>query len=108
LRRESEEEISELPTGRCARLAKDFHIHDKETREIKMSIKASSNRSSVKITLSEKLDLVFVILSLPVTVLHAVLTGLWRSQKNAKTFFLHVAYAVFRRLTRRLSPLQLQ
>jgi hypothetical protein len=73
-----------------------------------MSVKGTTSRSSVKLSLSEKLDLVFVLLSLPVTILQAVLTGLWRSQKNAKTFFLHVAYAVFRRLTRRLSPLQLQ
>ncbi|KAL1961041.1 hypothetical protein VTO42DRAFT_4929 [Malbranchea cinnamomea] len=60
------------------------------------------------LTLAEKLDILAAGLSLALTGFLALLTGLWRSQRQAKTLFLHIGYAIFRRSTVRLSPRQLQ
>lgn len=62
----------------------------------------------VQLSAWEKLDLFPALASIWWTVFYALLTGLWRSEKQAKSLFLHVGYAVMRRLTKRLSPKQLQ
>ncbi|PGH16525.1 hypothetical protein AJ79_01630 [Helicocarpus griseus UAMH5409] len=61
-----------------------------------------------KLTLGEKLDLIPALCSIALSALRALLTGLWRNEKQAKTLLLHVGYAIFRKATARLSALQLQ
>ena len=61
-----------------------------------------------KLTLFGLLDM---IPGLAVTVLYGIAafwTGIFRGEKDAKTLFLHIAYAVLRKATARLTPLQLQ
>lgn len=55
-----------------------------------------------------KLDILPAVVTIISAGLLSVLTGLWRSQKDAPSLLLHVAYAILRRATSRLSPLQLQ
>lgn len=64
--------------------------------------------SRVKLTLQEKLDFLPALGSVVLTLFYALLTGLWRTERQAKTLFLHVGYAIFRKVTARLSPLQVQ
>ena len=63
---------------------------------------------SVKLSLGEWLDFIPAVVSISVVAVCSLLTGLWRSQKQAKTLFLHVGYAIFRKATVRLTPLQMQ
>ncbi|KAJ3493920.1 hypothetical protein NLG97_g4415 [Lecanicillium saksenae] len=56
----------------------------------------------------EKLDLIPGALSLLLTAAAALFTGLRRSEKDASTYYLHVAFAVMRKSTARFSPRQLQ
>lgn len=60
----------------------------------------------VQLTVRQKLDLIPAIASIWLTVIFAALTGLF--QRRAKTWYLHICYAVLRMVTRRLSPLQMQ
>ncbi|KKZ61468.1 hypothetical protein EMCG_00130 [[Emmonsia] crescens] len=61
-----------------------------------------------KLTLWEKLDMIPGLCSVVLVALHALLTGFWRTEKQPKTLTLHVGYAILRKATARLSPLQLQ
>ncbi|KAK2807028.1 hypothetical protein FQN50_005602 [Emmonsiellopsis sp. PD_5] len=61
-----------------------------------------------KITLWERLDMIPGLLSVVLSGILALLTGFRRSHKQAHSLLLHVGYAVFRKATARLSPLQLQ
>ncbi|CAG8084573.1 unnamed protein product [Penicillium salamii] len=64
--------------------------------------------SKVTLTLREKLDFLPAIGSILLTAFYALLTGLWRTERQAKTLFLHLGYALFRKATARLSPGQMQ
>ncbi|KAJ5247711.1 hypothetical protein N7468_002694 [Penicillium chermesinum] len=61
-----------------------------------------------KLTLAEALDFVPALASIVLAGFYALLTGLWRTERQAKTLFLHFGYAIFRQATARLSPRQLQ
>lgn len=58
--------------------------------------------------LLEKLDLIPALGSIVLSGLFALLTGFWRSEKDEESLFLHVAYAIIRKFTARLSATQLQ
>ena len=62
----------------------------------------------VKLTLQEKLDFLPALGSLALTICYALLTGLWRTERQAKTLFLHIGYAVLRKVIVRFSPAQIQ
>lgn len=64
--------------------------------------------SKVTLTLREKLDFLPAVASVALAAFYAVLTGLWRTERQAKTLFLHLGYAMFRKATARLSPSQMQ
>jgi hypothetical protein len=64
--------------------------------------------SYAKLTLQEKLDFLPALGSIVIVGLYAFLTGLRRSERQAKSLLLHVGYAIFRKATARLSPSQLQ
>ena len=67
-----------------------------------------SKVSKVTLTLQEKLDIFPALASILLAGFYALLTGLWRTERQAKTLFLHLGYAVFRKATARLTPSQLQ
>lgn len=57
------------------------------------------------------LGLLDMIPGLLTTVIYGIFSfwsGLFRGERDAKTLFLHIAYAVLRKATARLTPLQLQ
>lgn len=60
----------------------------------------------MQLSLKHKLDLIPAIASIWLTVLYAIVTGLFN--RRAKTWYLHICYAVLRKVTRRLSPMQMQ
>lgn len=64
--------------------------------------------SQVKLSFLEKLDFLPALASITLASFYAFLTGFWRSERQAKTLFLHIGYAIFRKATARLSPSQLQ
>jgi hypothetical protein len=64
--------------------------------------------SKVTLTLREKLDFLPAVASVLLAAFYALLTGLWRTERQAKTLFLHLGYALFRKATTRLTTLQLQ
>ncbi|KAJ5131652.1 hypothetical protein N7448_005810 [Penicillium atrosanguineum] len=64
--------------------------------------------STVKLTLQQKLDFLPAIASIALAGFYALLTGLWRTEREAKTLFLHFGYAIFRQATARLTPSQMQ
>lgn len=68
----------------------------------------SLSPKSVKLTLQEKLDFLPALASIVIAGFYALLTGLWRTERQAKTLFLHFGYALFRKATVRLSPSQMQ
>lgn len=67
-------------------------------------------------SLYELLDLPFALLSIPVVGFLALLSGPMRARKQrlnpnqtiAKTLFLHIGYAILRRIVTRLTPSQIQ
>ncbi|POR35140.1 Lipase/thioesterase family protein [Tolypocladium paradoxum] len=61
-----------------------------------------------RLSLVGKLDVLPALVSIISTALFSALTGITRSQQDAPSLFLHVAYAILRKATQRLSPLQLQ
>lgn len=64
--------------------------------------------SKVYLTLRERLDFFPAIASIALAGFYAVLTGLWRTERQAKTWFLHLGYALLRKATARLSASQMQ
>jgi hypothetical protein len=64
--------------------------------------------SKVTLTLREKLDFLPAVASILLAAFYALLTGLWRTERQAKTLFLHLGYALFRKATTRLNTSQLQ
>lgn len=73
-----------------------------------MHISNSAAAAALKLSLKEKLDFIPALTSICLAAIYSVLTGLWRTERQAKSFFLHVGYAIFRKATSRLSPLQMQ
>ena len=61
-----------------------------------------------RLSLAGKLDMLPALASIIATALFSALTGITRTQKDAPSLYLHVAYAILRKATNRLSPLQLQ
>ncbi|KAJ5638906.1 hypothetical protein N7528_001296, partial [Penicillium herquei] len=61
-----------------------------------------------KLTLYEKLDILPALASVVLAGCYAFWTGWWRTERQAKSLLLHVGYAILRKLTTRLSILQLQ
>ncbi|EAW13596.1 lipase/thioesterase family protein [Aspergillus clavatus NRRL 1] len=57
---------------------------------------------AIKLSLREKLDFFPALVSIWITAVCALATGLWRSSNQPKTLFLHIGYAVFRKMTARL------
>ncbi|EFY96920.1 lipase/thioesterase [Metarhizium robertsii ARSEF 23] len=66
------------------------------------------SKTGTKLSILGMLDLLPGVVSIVAAGLLAVLTGLFRSQKDAPSLHLHIAYAVLRKATTRLTPLQLQ
>ncbi|KAH1615018.1 hypothetical protein KXX21_001132 [Aspergillus fumigatus] len=63
---------------------------------------------AIKLTLWEKLDFFPALVSIWITAIWAILTGLRRESNQPKTLFLHIGYALFRKATTRLSIKQMQ
>lgn len=63
-------------------------------------------KMTVKIPLKAKLDILPALASVCLTIVYALIVGLFN--RRAKTWYLHICYAVLRQVTRRLSPLQMQ
>lgn len=61
---------------------------------------------SVQLSLKQKLGFFPVLASIWLSILCALVTGLFN--RRAKTWYLHIAYAALRTATKKLSPLQLQ
>lgn len=70
------------------------------------SLRAVPVKMSVTIPLKAKLDILPALASVWLTIIYALVVGLFN--RRAQTWYLHICYAVVRRLTRRLSPLQMQ
>ncbi|KAJ5419989.1 hypothetical protein N7465_002508 [Penicillium sp. CMV-2018d] len=64
--------------------------------------------SNVKLSLKEKLDFFPAVASIIIAYIYALLTGLRRTERQAKSLSLHLGYAVFRKATLRLTTSQMQ
>ena len=64
--------------------------------------------TKAKLTLAEKLDFIPALATIVVAATYSLFTGLWRTERQAKSLLLHFGYAIFRQATARLSPGQLQ
>lgn len=61
-----------------------------------------------RLSTAEKLDIIPAVFSILSGGIFALFSGIVRGEKGAPTFFLHVAYAILRKATRRLSISQFQ
>ena len=61
-----------------------------------------------RLSFGAKLDMLPALASIVTGGVLSVLSGFIRSSKDAPSLYLHIAYAVLRRATKRLSVLQLQ
>lgn len=61
-----------------------------------------------QLSLLGKLDMIPGLAAIIATAIVSLITGLFRTEKDSKTYYLHVANTVLRKATHRLSPLQLQ
>ncbi|KAF3013374.1 hypothetical protein E8E15_003913 [Penicillium rubens] len=73
-----------------------------------MSITKITKVTKVKLSLKEKLDFFPAVVSIVIAYIYALLTGLRRSERQAKSLSLHLGYAVFRKATARLTTTQMQ
>ncbi|RAQ66628.1 lipase/thioesterase family protein, partial [Aspergillus flavus] len=75
-----------------------------------MVLKKNSVRPADQPSLSmaSKLDLLPAVASILIAGFVALFTGLKRDQSGTPTFYLHIAYAILRKASARLSPLQFQ
>ncbi|EAU29350.1 conserved hypothetical protein [Aspergillus terreus NIH2624] len=64
--------------------------------------------TAIPLSLREKLDFLPALVSIALTVVWAMLSGLWRSNRYPKSWLLHVGYAVFRKATTRMTIAQMQ
>ncbi|KAG6000443.1 hypothetical protein E4U21_005467 [Claviceps maximensis] len=65
-------------------------------------------KATNQLSILQKLDLIPALASIVVVGVFSALTGLFRSHRDAPSLHLHIAYAVLRKVTSRLSPIQLQ
>ncbi|KAK2590978.1 hypothetical protein QQS21_011337 [Conoideocrella luteorostrata] len=72
------------------------------------SIQQQKQKQKPQLSLAHKLDLLTGVFALISAGIAAVFTGLWRSERDAPTYYLHIAYAVMRKSTERYSAEQLQ
>ncbi|CAG8881719.1 unnamed protein product [Penicillium nalgiovense] len=72
-----------------------------------MSIKVTKV-TKAKLSLKEKLDFFPAVASIVIAYIYALLTGLRRTERQAKSLSLHLGYAVFRKATTRLTTTQMQ
>ncbi|KAJ5159267.1 Alpha/beta hydrolase fold-3 [Penicillium coprophilum] len=68
----------------------------------------SLTATKVKLSLKEKLDFLPAVGSIIVAYIYALLTGLRRTERQAKTLSLHLGYALFRKATMRMTARQMQ
>ena len=61
-----------------------------------------------KLTILDILDLIPALASIVAVGIFSALTGVARSHKDPPSLHLHIAYAMLRKATARLTPLQLQ
>lgn len=61
-----------------------------------------------QLSLAGKLDMLPALATIISVGFVSMFTGLTRSKKDAPTLRLHIAYAILRKTSQRLSPLQLQ
>ncbi|KAJ5827838.1 Alpha/beta hydrolase fold-3 [Penicillium robsamsonii] len=64
--------------------------------------------AKVKLSLKEKLDFFPAVGSILVACIYAILTGFWRTERQAKTLSLHLGYAIFRKTSARMTASQMQ
>jgi membrane protein DedA with SNARE-associated domain len=69
---------------------------------------ALSKPAALTLSLRDKLDFFPALASICLAAFYSILTGFWRGERQAQSFFLHIGYAIFRKATVRLSPLQMQ
>ncbi|KAM3465664.1 hypothetical protein MY5147_009226 [Beauveria neobassiana] len=60
------------------------------------------------ITLAEKLDLIPATFYVILGGIVAMVTGIWRSERDAPSYYQHVAFSVLRKCTERFSPSQME
>lgn len=75
-----------------------------------MVLKKNSVRPADRplLSMASKLDLLPAVASILIAGFVALFTGLKRDQSGTPTFYLHIAYAILRKASARLSPLQFQ
>jgi hypothetical protein len=61
-----------------------------------------------RLSTAEKLDIIPAVFLILLAAVFALFSGITRGEKGALTFFLHVAYAILRKATRRFSMSQFQ
>lgn len=69
---------------------------------------APNRLTGQRLSLWAKLDILTALPLIALTAVWAMVTGFFRGEKQPPAFLLHVAYAVMRKATTRLTPLQLQ
>ncbi|KAG0152704.1 hypothetical protein PDIDSM_2509 [Penicillium digitatum] len=62
----------------------------------------------MNLSLAEKLDFFPAVASIVFAYIYAFLTGLWRTERQAKSLSLHLGYALFRQTSSRLTTSQMQ
>lgn len=65
-------------------------------------------RATTKLSTLSMLDLLPALVSIVTVAVYAAITGFFRSHRDPPSLYLHIAYAVLRKATTRLSPIQLQ
>jgi hypothetical protein len=73
-----------------------------------MSKLANTASSVTTLSFLQRLDLLPALISILTVGFLSLFTGIFRGKKGAPSLHLHIAYAVLRKATTRLSPLQLQ
>lgn len=61
-----------------------------------------------RLSVLQLLDMIPGLAAIVATGIVSFITGFFRSQRDSKTYYLHVANTILRKATFRLSPLQLQ
>lgn len=69
---------------------------------------ALSRLTEQRLSLWSKMDILAALPLIALSAFWAMLTGLFRGENQSPSFLLHVAYAVMRKATNRLTALQLQ
>lgn len=73
-----------------------------------MSVTEVTKSTKVSLSIKEKLDFLPAVASIVVAYIYALLTGLRRTERQAKSLSLHLGYALFRKASSRLTATQMQ